>query len=310
MKEKFMTKRLTVMLLATISCILWGSAPASIKTGYRLFQIQSEDTMTMLLFAGLRFILAGLLVILVYSLVQKKAVLPQKFSWKSIVLLSLAQTIVQYLFYYIGNANASGVKVSILTGSNTFFCVLIACLIFRQEKLTRNKFLGCLAGIAGIIIVNLQGNMESFSIDMTFIGEGFIVLSSVSSALASVLIRSFSQKDDPVMLSGYQFVFGGIVLAGIGYAGGGRLIHVTSTGMLLLVYMGFLSAMAYALWSLLLKYNPVSKVAVYNALIPIFGVIISAFVLGEGAAFTLPTLGALLLVCSGIWLVNFVKQKN
>lgn len=310
MTEKFMTKRWTVMALATISCILWGSGPASIKNGYQLFQIQPKDTMTMLLFAGMRFILAGVLIILTYSVLQKKPVVPKKSSWKGIVCLSLAQTIFQYLFYYIGNANASGVKVSILTGSNTFFCVFIACLIFRQEKLTRNKFLGCLAGIAGIIIVNLQGNMEAFSMDMTFIGEGFIVFSAVAGALASVLIRHFSKSIDPVMLSGYQFVLGGVVLAGTGYAGGGHLSHITLAGIAILAYMGFLSAMAYALWSQLLKYNPVSKVAVYTALIPIFGVIISAIVLGEGAAFTLPTLGSLLLVCSGIWLVNFVKQEN
>lgn len=305
-----MTRKSTVLILATISCLLWGSAPAGIKTGYRLFRIQSEDTMTILLFAGLRFILAGLLVVSVYSLLRRKKVVPTRASWKAIGALALTQTIMQYLFYYIGNAHASGVKVSILSGANTFFSVLIACLIFRQERLTVNKLIGCMAGIVGIIVVNLQGNTETFSMDMTFMGEGFILLSTISCALASVLIRGFSQNNDPVMLSGYQFVLGGIVLAGVGFAGGGRLSHITPEGIMILIYLGFLSALAYALWSLLLKYNPVSKVAVYNSLMPIFGVILSAIVLGEGGAFTVSTFGALLLVCSGIWLVNFVKQKS
>lgn len=303
-----MTRRSTVMLLATISCLLWGSAPASIKTGYQLFQIQSADTMTILLFAGLRFALAGLLVILAYSLLRREPVLPGKTSWKAIGGLALTQTAIQYLLYYIGNAHASGVKVSILSGANTFFSVVIACLIFRQEKLTMNKLLGCLAGIVGIIIVNLQGNTETLSLDMSFLGEGFILLSSVSSAVSAVLIRRFSQEEDPVMLSGYQFLTGGLLLSIVGVAGGGRLTHITPAGLVLLLYLGFLSTVAYTLWSLLLQYNPVSKVTVYNSLMPIFGVIISAIVLGEGGIFTLSTLLALILVCAGIWLVNFVKS--
>lgn len=53
-----------VMFLAGICCFLWGSATPAIKTGYRLFQIQSSDAMSIILFAGMRFLLAGFLVIL------------------------------------------------------------------------------------------------------------------------------------------------------------------------------------------------------------------------------------------------------
>lgn len=304
------TKKFTVMALATISCALWGSAPSCIKMGYQLFQIDASDTMTILLFAGLRFTLAGLLVVLGFSLMNRKVVLPERASWKAILPLALTQTAVQYLLYYIGAAHASGIKVSILSGSNAFFSVLIACLIFRQETLTLNKVLGCLAGIAGIILVNLRGSTEAFSLNMSFLGEGFVLLSSISSAVSSVLIRRFSQKNNPVMLSGYQFMTGGILLIVVALAGGGHLTNVTLGGLALLLYLAFVSAVAYTLWSLLLQYNPVSKVAVYNSLIPVFGVFLSAIILGEGGSFSVNTIAALVLVCAGIWLVNFVKQKS
>ena len=151
MNEKVMTKNITILLLATISCALWGSAPSCIKLGYELFQIQAADTMNILLFAGCRFTIAGILVILCCSLLQRRMIKPKKSSWRAICTLALAQTVVQYLLYYIGAAHATGVKVSILSGSNAFFSVIIACLIFRQEKLTLNKFFGCLAGLAGMI---------------------------------------------------------------------------------------------------------------------------------------------------------------
>ena len=47
--------------LALLCCFLWGSAAPSIKTGYRIFQIASDDVATVLLFAGIRFLLAGIL---------------------------------------------------------------------------------------------------------------------------------------------------------------------------------------------------------------------------------------------------------
>lgn len=48
-----------------------------------------------------------------------------------------------YLFY-IGLAHNSGVKASIINGSNTFFVILVSALIFRQEKLDLKKVLGCI----------------------------------------------------------------------------------------------------------------------------------------------------------------------
>ncbi len=74
------------------------------------------------------------------------------------------------------------------------------------------------------------------------------------------------------------------------------------------MYMGFLSAVAYTLWGVLLKYNPVSRVTIFGFMNPMFGVLLSALLLGEsGQALNLHTLAALLLVCLGIYVVN--KEK-
>ena len=60
--------------------------------------------------------------------------------------LSLAQTIIQYLFFYIGLANTSGVKSSVIEGMSVFVCILISSLVFRLEKLTKFKIIGCVLG--------------------------------------------------------------------------------------------------------------------------------------------------------------------
>lgn len=317
-KKSLLTSTLAVVWLAAISCGLWGSAPVCIKMGYDAFQIDPSETLSILVFAGARFSMAGLLVILVCSVLYRKPLLPRRASWRAILPLALTQTALQYLLYYVGVAHASGMKASVLSGSGSFFSVIIACLIFRQEKLTANKLLGCLAGFAGIVLVNLAGLTGSAGaagasggmvLDMSFLGEGFVLLSAISGSVSAVLIHHFSQSENPVMLSGWQFLTGGLFLLLVGILGGGRLPNPCWQGFAILFYLAFVSAVAYTLWSLLLSQNPVSRIAVFNFLIPVFGVILSTILLHEKGMFSMTTVLSLLLVCLGIWLVNRVKSE-
>ena len=223
--------------------------------------------------------------------------------------LCLMQTVIQYLFFYIGLAHASGVTGSIITGTNSLLAILIACFIFRQEKMTLPTFVGCVIGLAGVVIANAGGG--GIGTQMHLNGEGFVFIAALFYAISSIYLKRYSQKDDPVMLSGYQFLFGGIILSGIGFPMGGRLSGFIVPSALLLLYLGFLSAMAYALWGILLKYNPVSKVAIYGFTNPVIGVLLSALLLGEGGqAFSVKNLLALLCVCIGIIVVNLWKRQG
>ncbi|WP_411676178.1 DMT family transporter [Caproicibacter sp.] len=302
-EDKFFTKPAVVWLLAMLCCALWGSAFPSIKTGYALFQIPQGEFQTQILFAGSRFFFAGVLTVLFGSMLGRKLLLPQKGSWKRISMLGLFQTILQYIPFYIGLAHTSGVKSSILVGTNVFLSLLIACLIFKQETLTGRKVLGSVIGFSGVVLVNLSG--AGLDSQFSFLGEGMILISTVSTAFSAVLMKHLSQQDDPVMLSGYQFLFGGAVLAALGFAFGGRITTWNFPGASLLFYLAFLSAAAYSLWSILLKYNPVSRVTVFGFMNPVFGVILSALILNERQqAFGLKAVAALALVSLGIYIVN------
>lgn len=301
--SSFFTNSVSVCLFAVVCCILWGSAITSIKVGYRLFEIAAGDSKAQILFAGCRFFIAGIMTVLMGSIAERGILKPRKHSFVYIFRLCLFQTVLQYLFFYIGLAHTSGVKSSIINGSGVFITILISCLVFRQETLTARKIIGCVLGFAGVVIVNLNGT--GLNMDMSFNGEGFILLSIIASAISSSLIKDYSRYDNPVMLSGYQFIFGGAVLIACGFLSGGRILHVTGQGIAMLFYLAFVSAAAYSLWGILLKYNPVSKVAIWGFTNPIFSVILSIIFLGEGQQSSgLKITVALLLVCLGIYIVN------
>ena len=306
MKERsVLTKKAAVIPLTMLCCLLWGSAFPCIKLGYGYSGIGSDDTASQILYAGLRFALAGVLALIIGSLTARKPLIPRKKAVPKIVMLSLFQTILQYTFFYIGLARSTGMKSSVITASNVFLSILVASLIFRTEKLTFRKILGCTAGFSGVVLINLSGIGGGFRLT----GEGFVFLSALSYAFSAALIKRFSAEEDPVMLSGWQFIIGGTFMTILGLVLGGRIGTVDLRGAAMLVYLAIVSAAAFSIWGTLLKHNPVSMISVFGFMNPVFGVILSFLLLSERSeAGPLRVVAALGLVALGIVIVNYTPK--
>ena len=307
-KSRLFTNPVFVVICALLCCALWGSATPFIKMGYAvMFEGGSPDIPSTILFAGIRFALAGFITVLIYSIARKKVLYPKKENLTRVGIIALFQTIIQYFFFYVGLANTSGAKGTILSGSSSFFAILISTLIFKQEKLTVKKIVACLIGFAGIIAVNLNG----LDLNMNLMGDCFVIFSTVSLAFSSVLIKIFSKHEDPVVISGYQFMAGGAVMVTVGLILGGRVDLSSAKGVLILIYLAFLSAIAYALWGVLLKHNPVSKVTIFSFMTPVFGVILTKLMLPENSNVSPWNMViSLILVCIGVFLLNYTPHKK
>ncbi len=293
--------RTGVFLLATLCCALWGSAFPAVKNGYALLKVAPTDIASQLLFAGWRFALAGA-ILLVVAMVMKKPVLAMnRRQAGQVALLGLTQTAIQYVFFYIGLAHASGVKSSIMNATSVFFSVVLAHFIYADDRLSGRKALGCVIGFMGVVVVNLGGGALGF--DFTLLGEGFIVIAAFVLAAASIYGKRLSRSLDPMVMTGWQLFIGGLMLTAAGMTMGGELQGFDLTSSALLLYLALLSSVAFAVWSLLLKHNPVGMIAAFNFLIPVFGVSLSALFLGE-SMLRWSYLIALVLVCAGIWLVT------
>ncbi len=281
--------------------MLWGSAYPSIKNGYALFAIAADDVPSKMVFAGYRFVLAGLLLLLIARLMQRQIFNLSRKNLGQIVTLGLTQTTLQYVFFYIGLAYTTGVKGSIMNGTGTFFSVILAHFIYHNDRLSWGKVLGCTVGFAGVMVVNFSQDLLDFH--FTLAGEGSVVLAAFILSAASIYGKNVSQHMDSIIMTGYQLAIGGLVLVLGGYVFGGVLTGFTWKSSALLFYLALLSSVAFALWSILLKYNRVGAVTIFNFLIPVFGALLSAVFLGESILEWKNVL-ALLLVCTGIFLVT------
>lgn len=293
----------TLVLPAVLCTALWGSAAPCVKSGYRLFSVAAGDTASQLVFAGWRFLLAGLLVLLVSAL-RGRRVVPKRGDIGSIAALCLFQTVIQYICYYIGLSQTTGVKGSVLSGTQTFFAVLLAHLLLRDDKLTRFKTLGCALGFAGVVVLNAGSGLGGFSW-----GDALVLLSAVSAGAGALVSRVVTPGRDPMLLTGWQLAIGGGLLLAAGRAGGGALGTVSPAGVALLGYMVVLSAVAFSVWTALLGKFPVGRVTLFSFCIPVFGAVFSALVLGE-TILTLRNLGALVLVSVGIAAANYSHAES
>lgn len=305
--DKFFSKNIVVVFGALICCMLWGSAFPCVKLGYTLWNVDSGSYPSLILFAGVRFSLAGVLVLAFGSIAQKKLLLPRRENIWRVAVVAIFQTALQYTCFYIGLAHLSGVKSSVLNGLGVFFTIIAACFIFRTERFLLVKLFGCVLGFGGVLIMNLDG----LDFEFTFTGEGLIILSGLSAAMAAGFVKIFSRKENTTTLCGWQFFCGGLALTVIGAAAGGSIRPQSGASFAMLFYLAFLSACAFTLQGYLLKYNPVSKVAVFKSTNPLFGAMFSAMILGEtDQLLHYNTLIALALVCGGILVINLLGERR
>ena len=305
-------KNALIFLGAFVCCFLWGSAFPGIKIGYSLWGISGDDTWQIIRFAGIRFFLAGALVIAFASLMRRRLLLPEKNELGKIAFLSLFQTVGQYILFYLGLAHTTGVNSAVVDSLTSFFAIIVASLFMKMEQLTPRKIAGCVLGFAGVLLINLSA--EGFSFRP--LGDGMVALSALCYGISSSLIKKYSANHDTVLFSGYQFMIGGVAMTIVGQAGtalsGEPSAAVTAplgaAGILL--YLALVSSVAYTLWGILLKTSDVSKISIFGFMNPVIGVILSALLLGEAGELGLKHAGALLLICAGIVAVNLSPKKD
>ena len=297
-------KLFCLVLPAVLCTALWGSAVPCIKVGYELFGI-GADTFYQLVFAGWRFTLAGILTLLLALLFGRRDIWPNRSNIGAILSICLFQSMIQYVCYYIGLSHTTGTKGALLSGTQTFFAILFAHIFLKNDKLTVPKSVGCMMGFAGVVFLQMGGEMGGFSL----MGDGLVLLSAASAGMGALVSRVMTPGRDPMILTGWQLTFGGLFLLALGYGSGGSVGTITPKGGLLMLYLVILSSAAFSIWTTLLKKWSVGKVALYGFLIPVFGAILSAVFLSE-KNWTLQNWCALGLVSAGIAVANKTKKEK
>jgi len=290
------------------AALLWGSAFPSIKRGYALLEIDPARGLSdALAFAGVRFLLAGLFLLVGASVFKLGVVVREPRTLVRLAALGLVQTTLQYTTFYSGMLYTTGVKASVIVASGSFFLAALSPIFFRDDRLTRRRVVGLVVGFFGVVVANLARS-DAADLEVQWLGDGLILATGLCSAVASLLSKRLVRDLHPAVVNGYQATFGALVLL---------LVSIPTTGLgvaridvevvLLTLYLATVTATAFTLYYLVVKYHDLSRVAAYRFLIPLSGVTLSALLI-PGEELRPSLVGAAALVGVGIWVVNRAQR--
>lgn len=301
--EKIFKSKTGCIITAMIVCLLWGSLYSFIKIGQPAFGIASGDIPSIMLFAGFRFVICGVVMVGIACAGQKKFVLPDKISVAPILWVALITIVIHYSLTYIALSIGQSSKAAILKQIGFLLLSCFAFLFRKEDKFTVNKLIGGILGFAGVIVVNISGMGFDFAV-----GDVLILFASFCSVAGSIISKNAYDKCNPVTVTAYSQLFGGIILVAAGLIMGGKL-NPGKSAMGVLVYICIASIVAYVLWNMLLKYNDMSFMSVLKFMEPLFAVFVAMLVFPETESLKLEYLIAFVFIAAAVAVLN-VKSKN
>ncbi len=306
--KKYISNPTYAIAIAIFCSILWGSAFPILKISYVELGIAPNDIYARIVFAGMRFLLASIFIFIIVKFVMKISLkISYKKIWMKIFLIGILQTTLQYFFFYNGLAHTPGAKSAIISASGTFFVILLAHYVYHDDRMNWKKVTGLVLGFAGIVFINL--GKQGLDFNFTIQGEGFLIMASLSGAIANILVKKVAKNVHPFLLTAWQMLMGSILLLCLGLTGlQTNAMTITAKSGLLLVYLAVLSATAFSLWNSLLKYHKAGEISLFKFIVPVSGAILSVtFIPGE--TFSIRFLIALVLVAAGIVVVYYPSNS-
>jgi len=302
MKTNIFSNKITGIILALVVCALWGSLFPLIKVGYDAFGISGSDIPSVILFAGSRFVICGLILIVMESIRGKKIDIPKHGSHLIIFVAAFLTIILHYSFTYIALAVGDGGKSAIIKQVGFLFLSCFAFLFDKNDRFTIRKMFSAVLGFAGIIVTNLDGTGFSFGL-----GDFLLILASFCSCIGMVVSKNATKRVSPVQLVAYSQFEGGIFLLICGWIMGGHFEIADIRGMLVFSYICIASIAAYVLWNTLVKYNNLSKLSVIKFTEPLFAVIFSGIILSEDI-FKVSYIGAFVIILCSVLVMYGAKE--
>ena len=292
-----------MVLLASLCQALWGVVFPVIKKSYELFSISGVGST--LLFASIRFMIAGVILLLLDTFMEKRFPVLDKKGYASVFMLGTIQTGLAYAFQYIAMISASSINCSTLNGTGVIFSTIIAHFISKDDKMNGRKALGGVLGFIGVLVCFLWGGkLEGFSLK----GEGLMLLSILTFVTGTNLSRIVTTGIKSVVVSGYNLLVGGAELFILSLFLGGRIGNGGLYGIMCLVFLSLTSCVCLYLWTALSSANSVSKVAVFQCINPITGAIAASLLLGENV-FQPKYIVSVLLVVISIIIITKGRKK-
>jgi len=260
---------------AIIACLLWSTAYASIKIG-----LQYD---TPFHFAGVRFIIAGLM-ILPFTVRPAVYLRLIKEHWKVVAWVTFLQTMMNYILFYQGLNLVPGALGAVIVGSQPLVTAVVASIMSKDDRLSRKKIVTIIFGISGVVLISAGRQAFEFGTIIELLGVFLILVANIATATSNVIVSLRSNGLNPLVLSSFSLFTGGLLIFLLSIPVEGFHGPFPVEYWIILLWLSFMAAFAFSIWFRLLQ-RPgvkVSELNLWKFIIPVVGAILSwLFVPGE-----------------------------
>jgi drug/metabolite transporter (DMT)-like permease len=291
------------IFLAIVACWLWSTSFAATKIG---LQYQPP-----LQFAGLRFIIAGAALFVVFG-DRKKFFREVASNFRFLLFLSIIQVFLEYAFFYLGMDLVPGALAAMIVGSGPLFVAIIAHFSFDDDKLGWKKVVSILLGLVGMVIITLGSKKMDGGSNLILTGILLLIGNNLLSGYSNILISKRSAGISPMVLASTSLFIGGWMLFSVSIPTEG--IHLgpfPQSYYISLAWLSFISAAAFTLWYKILQ-RPgvkVSEINIWKFLIPVSGAILS-WLLVKGESPDLISIAGMVFIAGALLMLNYNNRMQ
>ncbi|HRT89466.1 MAG TPA: DMT family transporter [Bacteroidales bacterium] len=300
-----MNKRSNTIFLAILTCLLWSTVYALIKTGLKYD--------TPLFFAGKRFILSGVILLPFAGRLTEYASILKNHS-RVFIQVTLLQIILNYILFYWGMNLVPGALGAIIVGSQPLVTALVAAAITDDNTITRKKISVIIAGIAGVILISTARQVLRLGSASEILGVILIMGANIATSVSNVIVSVRSKGANPVVLNAMSLITGGLVIFLLAAATEkpAVLTDLPAEYWLTLMWLGFTSAIGFSTWYKLLQRPEVkvSELNLWKFIIPVFGAIISWMVVPEEKPDVMTVTGIIIISSSLVFFFRGIKGRT
>jgi len=263
--------RLKVIAAFAIVYLVWGSTYLAIRVGVA--------TLPPALFAGARFLAAGLL-LAAYARYTGQPFPRARSEWKTIAVAAVFLLVGANGLVVWGEQWVPSNQAALIAATVALWLAGLGALGPRGESFSRRRLTGLLTGFAGVAV--LMWPTDSFLLTH-FSAQFAILLAALSWAAGSIYMKRRRPSTPPLMAAAMQSLAAGVLLSAIGFAGGEaeRWTWDGNALFALLYLIVFGSCLAYAAYVWLLHEVSPTALGTYAYVNPAVAVLLGGWLLGE-----------------------------
>jgi len=285
-----------------VVCVFWGSTYLAIKVGV--------TDLPPFLFAGLRFLVAGLLLLVIARALGDP--LPRRTDWRTlaivgVLLLAGGNAFVVWSEQYIGSGIASIFVVTVAMWTALFDAIIPG----GASELNWRIIAGLLLGFLGSLLLVGATPAEILAADKR--GPIALTLASASWSLGSVYAKRHPTQASPYMGAAFQMIVGGGTVALVGtLLGEWASWHLSTRGIGAIAYLVvFGSIVGYSAYSYALRHASATIVGTYAYVNPVIAVLLGWLLLHEAVhARTFIAMGMILVAVMWIQFSRKLRRSD